>query len=156
MAKNHLTKSLIPKSATKKNIPIYINKDATSLFDPNLEGDSAFVFTSLRHVQNDFQCFSEWSKQEMKDFWAFNSSIHEKTWSLVHGTSTKNKRNKSGVAMTHMSTDLYPNSEFKKKLSPDITLFELRVTRKIRVHGFRDKSIFFICWLDKDHSICKM
>lgn len=156
MGKNHLNKSIIPKSATQKKTPVYINKDATSLFNQNTEGDSAFVFTSLRFIQPDYQCFNEWTKQEMKDFWNFNSSIHEKTWTLVYGSATKNKRNKSGLGYTVMNLDKYPNPEFKKLLSSDITIFELRVNRKIRVHGFRDESVFYICWLDKEHAISDM
>jgi hypothetical protein len=156
MGKNHLNKSLIPKSAAQNNTQIYINKDATSLFNPNTEGNSAYVFISLRFIQSDHQCFNEWTKQEMKDFWSFNSSIHDKTWSLVYGSATKNKRNKSGLGYTVMDIDNYPNIKFKKQLSPDITIFELRVNKRIRVHGFRDESVFYICWLDKEHEISNM
>jgi hypothetical protein len=55
-----------------------------------------------------------------------------------------------------MDIDNYPNIKFKKQLSPDITIFELRVNKRIRVHGFRDESVFYICWLDKEHEISNM
>jgi hypothetical protein len=153
MGNKHLIRSLIPKSATKKDNTVFINKEAALLFKNNNEGDSAFVFTSFRFIQHSHQCFHEWTKAEMREFWNFNSSIHEKTWTTVYNTATKNKRNKSGLAYTVMDVKKYPNPEFKKQLSKDITVFELRVSRKIRVHGFRADSIFYICWLDKSHSI---
>jgi hypothetical protein len=153
MGNKHLNSSLIPKSVAKKENTVFINKEAALLLKNNNEGDSAFVFTSLRFIQHNYQCFHEWTKSEMREFWNFNSSIHEKTWTIVYGTATKNKRSKSGLAYTTMAVNKYPNPEFKKQLSPDITIFELRVSRKIRVHGFRADSIFYICWLDKGHSI---
>lgn len=153
MGNNHLKTSLIPKHATNKKTSKYINKDAASLFNSNIKGDSLLVFTSLRFVQSEYQCFNEWTKQEMKDFWSFNNSLHEKTWLLVYRSATKKKKDKSGLGYTVMNLDKYPNPEFKKQLSPDITIFELRVNKKIRVHGFRNESVFYICWLDRDHAI---
>jgi hypothetical protein len=33
-------------------------------------------------------------------------------------------------------------------------IFELRINGKIRVHGFREKSVFYLCMLDREHRIC--
>ena len=131
----------------------YINKNAALLTDFNQEKNNSKVFLSLLHVQDSYQCFSDWTKAEMKSFWNFNSTLHGKTWQDVY--SSARKSNKSGLAYTEIPQQKYPNPEFKDKLSPDITLFELRVDKKIRVHGFRVKSVFFLCWLDRNHEITK-
>lgn len=129
----------------------FIDKKALNLVDVDLEGNTSNVFVSLLHLQFDFQCFSAWTKQEMNLFWTFNRDIHDKTWQDVY--STARKQNKTGLAYTILAKDKYPNSDFTKNLSKDITTFELRLNHKIRVHGFRNKNIFYICWLDKNHEI---
>jgi hypothetical protein len=117
----------------------------------NTEGNNAKVFVSIRFVQSDFQCFSDWEKQEMRAFWGFLEKLHEYTWTQVYGSGGKS--DKTGLAYTEMSIDQYPNTAFRNSLDPQITLFELRVDGEKRVHGFRNKSVFYICWLDKNHEI---
>lgn len=152
MGSNHLKKSFIPTSnASQEKETKYINKEATFLHDFEKEGNDVPVFLSLKHIQFDFQCFSEWEKQEMKEFWNFNKLLHNSKWQDVYATARKKQKN--GFAYTVIPIKKYPNPEFKEKLSKDITLFELRVNQKIRVHGFRDKSVFYLCWLDKNHQI---
>jgi hypothetical protein len=154
MGDKHLRRSIIPKSAANlPKEPSYINKDVTLLDSWKVEGDSAKVFVSIRFIQYSYQCFSEWSKPEMQSFWSFSEKIHNTTWRQVLQTSGKGE-NKSGFGYTPINIDNYPSEAFKKNLSPDITVFELRVTQKARVHGFRNRSVFYIFWLDKDHKIC--
>ncbi len=151
MGKKHLSQSIIPKTSAAITTTTYINKDAASLFDYEHEGNDSKVFLSIRHLQVNYQCFSDWSKAEMKDFWSFNSLIHDYTWQDVYATARKKKKN--GIAYTIIPIKKYPNSAFKKQLSPDVTLFELRISQVARAHGFRDKSIFYLCWLDRNHEI---
>lgn len=151
MGKKHLQASIIPKSVSEDKQTKFINKDAAFQEILENEGNTSKVFLSLKYTQNGFQCFSDWTKQEMNEFWNFNSLLHGYTWQDVYSTSRK--KNKTGLAYTEIPIKKYPNSEFKNKLSPDITLFELRVNQKIRVHGFRVNSIFFLCWLDRNHDI---
>lgn len=117
----------------------------------SVDGDEAQVLVSIRFLQYSHQCFSDWQKQEMKAFWSFIDSIHNQTWAQVYNTSGKS--GKTGLAYTKTKLDSYPNSDFKKGLDPQITMFELRIDNVKRVHGFRHKSIFYICWLDKGHTI---
>lgn len=153
MGNNHLKRSLIsPSVATTPKQFKYINNNPSVMNGWNADGDSANVFISTRFTQADFQCFSDWSKQEMKSFWSFSDKLHDYTWRQVYDTSRKTE--KAGLAYTKIPIDNYPKCEFKSKLDPQITLFELRVDGEKRVHGFRNKSIFYICWLDKDHKIC--
>jgi hypothetical protein len=151
MGNNHLFRSPIPKSALQEKPTKYINKDAAFLQEFELEGNEAKVFLSLKYIQSNYQCFSDWAKVEMREFWNFNSLLHEKSWQDVYSTSRK--KDKTGLAYTEIPLKKYPLSEFKRNLSPDITLFELRVSQRMRVHGFRVKSVFYLCWLDRNHDI---
>lgn len=150
MGNNHKKVSLIPSNAASGKTK-FIDSEAASLDYFEKDGNSSSVLISFKHIQHEFQCFSDWSKSEMKDFWNFNAKLHEYTWQDVYATSRK--KNKTGFAYTEIPFKKYPGSEFKEKLSKDITLFELRVNQKIRVHGFRLKSVFFLCWLDRNHEI---
>ncbi len=120
----------------------------------NKDGDSANVFVSIRFLQHTHQCFSDWTNQEMKVFWGFIDKVHEYTWTLIYASG--GKIDKSGLAYTPLKIDQYPKSVFRDNLDPEITLFELRASEEIRIHGFRNRSVFYICWLDRGHEICKM
>jgi hypothetical protein len=143
---------IIPKAASIDKGALFIDKNVSLLSsDFAVEGNSAKVFLSLRFIQSNYQRFSEWDKMDMNCFWKFNKDIHEYTWQQVLNTS--GKKDKSGLAYTEIPKIKYPNPEFKNTLSNDITLFELRLSSKIRVHGFRHKSILYLCWLDRNHKI---
>ena len=70
MGNKHLQRSLIPKNAasTQQNFK-YINTNPSMMEGWSVDGDNASVFISIRFVQSDFQCFSDWNKVEMKSFW---------------------------------------------------------------------------------------
>ncbi|MDM1041729.1 MULTISPECIES: MAG6450 family protein [Empedobacter] len=147
-----MNKKFLNKSVSSQNKgTTYINKDVTKLLQNIENGDDSKVIISFLHLQNKYQCFSEWTKNEMSEFWNFYSKAHEYTWTQIY--STGRKTNKNGFAYTIIDKKIYPNPEFKNTLSEDITLFELRVSKKARVHGFRNKSVFYICWLDRNHNI---
>lgn len=152
MGKKHLNKSSIAASNTAKNERKYINNDPTRLHDWSQEGNNAMVFVSLRHLQHDHECFSDWSKVEMKTFWNFMDKVHQYTWQDL--LSSGGKSQKTGLGYTVIPLENYPDSIFRKDLDPLINIFELRVDQKSRVHCFRHKSVCYICWLDKNHAIC--
>jgi len=120
MANNYLDKTatFFPKNASK-----YIDKDNLELPDVNNNNNNSKIFISVKHVQFNYQCFSDWSKTEMKNFWEFNKKIHETTWTKIYNTARKS--NKSGFGYTVIKINKYPNCEFKKLLSPDINIFEM-------------------------------
>lgn len=142
------------KNDDRKNGKFIKNK--TDVPDEKLEqtGNDKKVFISIKNLQNNFECFSDWTKVEMNKFWKFNQQIHQKTWTDVYATANKGE-DKRGLAYTVMPHKLYEHISFMKALSPDITLFELRVDDEIRVHGFRDKTVFYLCLLDREHKISK-
>jgi hypothetical protein len=41
----------------------------------------------------------------------------------------------------------------RNSISPDIGFFELRVSDKIRLHGFQSQSAFFLVMLDREHRV---
>lgn len=151
MAKNKENRFINRDIATPKIETRYINKNAATLLGSNDNGDDLKVIISFIHLQNSYQCFSEWSKTDMESFWNFYKKIHEITWQQVYASSGKSQ--KTGLGYTKISIDKYPSPVFKEQLSEDITIFELRVNQKSRVHGFRNKAVFYICWLDRNHTI---
>lgn len=154
MSKKHHQNSIIPKQAaeTPNTSYQYVTKNAGLLNGWKLDGNNAFVMASIRFLQHEYECFSDWGKQEMKVFWNFIEKLHNYTWqNLLDGAR---KTGKSGFAPTKIKKSQYPGGNFKNSLGDDIELFELRVDQGKRVHGFRVDAVFYICWLDKNHRIC--
>jgi hypothetical protein len=151
--RNKKSNDLIPKFAAEKPTKdVYLNKNLTKLDAWKQTGNEANIFLSLRFIQYDFQCFSEWNKTEMKIFWHFQDDISNWTWQQIYNQSRKSE--KTGFGYTVIKKNKYPDSEFLKQLSEDITLFEMRIDLTKRIHGFRHESFFYACWLDKNHKIC--
>lgn len=150
MGNKHLNRSLIPANSSKLSPESnkYINKNTNVLESWKAQGDSANIFVSIRYIDHTYQCFSEWSKEEMKGWWNFIEKIHNFTWSLLYTSASKGE-GKTGFAYTLIPYSQYKNSS----LSPDINMFELRLGDKPRVHGFRNNSIFYIIYLDRNHDI---
>ncbi|OAV73606.1 hypothetical protein Barb6_00100 [Bacteroidales bacterium Barb6] len=115
-------------------------------------GNNQFVFLSIKHLQSNFECFSDWTKQEMAKFWNFNKRLHQMTWNDIYETG--GKKDKTGLAYTIIPKEKYRSIPFISALN-DVTLFELRIDEKLRVHGYRSNSIFYMCLLDREHKICK-
>lgn len=146
-------KSIIPQyDVTKPLNRIYLNKSVV-LKSYKYGGNKSTVLISLRYVQDDFECFSQWSRQEMKIFWEFNRSIHNYSWQDILAQGGRNG-SKVGFGYTKISHRQYPESIFISTFSPELDVFELRLNAKMRVHGFRDDALFYICWLDRNHKIC--
>ena len=147
----HLKRSLIPQfDPNKKVVPKFINQDATKMYGWKAEGNDANVFISFRFIQHKVECLSDWTKDEMKLFWNFIERIHEHTWQMVLSQSGKGEQ-KAGLGYTPMSRDIYPG-DFTKEFDPLVEFFELRISQKARVHCFRNESICYVCWLDRNHN----
>ena len=139
----------IPNSPKKE----YIHASVANTEDMEKTGNDKKVFISIKHIQHSYQCFSAWEKTEMSKFWAFSKKLHDMTWQQVYATASKGQ-GKRGLAYTTIPKNNY-NNEFVNKLSEDIDMFELRVDGAMRVHGYRDKAIFNLCFLDREHKITK-
>lgn len=146
----HKRPSLIPKSVSKinNNQNKFLDTDITQLRgnqDSN-NTENSNVLVSIRFLQYDYQCFSEWTKSQMKSYWKFQDKVFKCTWNLL--------KSHDGLKMKEISRKNYPGSTFLNRLSPEISIVELRVSKRMRVHGFRKDSVLYVCWLDKDHQIC--
>lgn len=123
-----------------------------------IDGNENNAFVILKYFDGNFQCFSQWSNNELKDFTNFIGKINNMTWNEIYKTAGKGKAGKkTGFGYTvHKDKSVLPNQLILDKLSEDITFFELRVSQEARVHGFRVKSAFFLVWLDRGHDIYPM
>ena len=131
----------------------YIAKNTDVNVDAfNKDGNNTYVFISIKNIQPNYQCFSEWSKAELSKFWKFNKKLHNMTWQQVYATASKDK--KRGLAYTVIPRENYGANEFIATLDKEIKMFELRVDDEMRVHGYRMNATFFLCFLDREHKIC--
>lgn len=109
--------------------------------------DEKQAYIALKYFDKNFECFSEWSKDELACFSNFIDKINNLTWNDIKrhtGLNYKIIDNAKGL----------PENSIKEKISKDISFYELRVSQKARVVGFRQNAVFFICWLDRNHRIC--
>jgi len=120
--------------------------------------DNDNPFVALKYFRDAFECFSVWEKDELKTFSEFISSLRRRTWRQVLETSGK-RENKVGLAYTPYDITTTKNGAeehlkvVREQIGDDITFFELRVSQKIRVHGFRAKAAFFLVLLDREHRV---
>ena len=110
---------------------------------------------SLRYYDHDFECFSEWVKAELKSFTQLINKISKSNWVDIP------KQDGLGYTMLDISTLKNATAKskinsLKKTLSADINFFELRVTKKARIHGFKVNETFHLVFLDRGHKVCPM
>lgn len=133
--------------AEKKDIEIL--GLVSSEIDSNSKVLNLKPYVALKYFESDWQCFSEWEKQELKEFSNFISVLGGHTWEQVYGTGSRIP--KHGLAYTKYKIDEVKSGAIKNKLkavaekiSEDINFFELRVNQnKLRVHGFQSHAVFF-------------
>ena len=126
---------------------IKIEKEIIGLANDGESSDERHAYIALKYFDKNFECFSEWSCDDLACFSNFIDKINKLTWKEIKrhpGLQLKNIDNAQGI----------PTTDIQEKLSKDITFYELRVNQKARVVGFRRNSIFFLCWLDRNHRIC--
>ncbi|MDM8560451.1 MAG6450 family protein [Candidatus Parabeggiatoa sp. HSG14] len=143
----------IPKRASRlpKDNAIYLTKMEQSFLGITDSLDSPHV--NLKYYDPEFECFSEWTYDELKAFSEFTQKLKRLTWQQIYRSGGK-PGDKTGLGYTPHKTRTYlPKHPELDSISLDITFFELRMTQKARVHGFRVKSAFFLVWLDRNHQI---
>jgi len=152
--KRHKSKqgNYLDERILKEDVPLHFisaNNAETLGFSQSENQQRPFV--ALKYYQANYQCFSVWNATELKGFSGFNQKLSQTTWQQIKNQSGKS--DKAGFAYTQINRDQYPKSPVFDQISDDINFFELRVSGKARVHGFRINAIFFLVFLDKDHSI---
>lgn len=110
-------------------------------------------YLALKYYNHSHQCFSEWTQEELREFSHFNRKLSEMTWEMLKQQGGK-KKPKTGLGCTILDSsavDHLPKTPELKKVSPDVTWMEMRVTEKARIMGFRMSAVFFMVWLDRGH-----
>lgn len=108
---------------------------------------------NLKYVQTNYECFSDWTINDLKDFSSFLNKLEKSNWNDIMRSGGK-LGSKTGFAYTkHKDKTKLPSSSIINKISDDVDFFELRINKKARVHGFRCASTFFLVWLDRNHLI---
>lgn len=112
-------------------------------------------YVVLKYYQPRHQCFSAWQQTELRGFSSFVEKLRGTTWNeivLSGGRGPNGKKTSFGYTPHKDRTKLPPCADLDR-VSPDLTFFELRVSGKMRVHGFRAGAAFFLVWLDREHKI---
>lgn len=126
---------------------IKIEKEIIGLANSGESSDNKQAYVALKYFDKNFECFSEWNSDELSCFSNFVDKINRLTWKEI--------KSHSGLQLKSIEkAQGLPNNDIKEKLSRDITFCEMRINQKARVVGFRRNSIFFLCWLDRNHRIC--
>lgn len=99
---------------------------------------------SLKYYQKPYECFSSWTKDEMKAFSNLVGKVSARTEAQITAT-TKTCHAHKGKTKT-----------LPIQISPDVKMYELDVGSKARVHGFFFSSVFYLVWLDREHKILKV
>ena len=149
-------KSLIPDSVANpkhKQAPTLLTPIENQIFGFSSRDESPHV--NLKYLDTGYQCLSAWSPQELKALSAFINKVTNLSWPEII-RSGGSSGNKAGLGYTiHKNREVLPKTSKLDEISPDLSFFELRVSQRARVHGFRAASAFFLVWLDKDHQVYK-
>ena len=121
----------------------------------SVNGKNPYVV--LKYFQHSWECFSVWTAEELKLFSRFLTTFSGHTWNSVYN-SAGNGVNKGSLGYTRYDTATMKAGKevlekVRKSISPDIGFFELRVSHKIRLHGFQSQSAFFLVMLDREHRV---
>ncbi len=93
---------------------------------------------------------SEWTSSEIDDLLAGLKKIESYTWGQIKSQGTK-KRGAS-VGTGYKLVNNHP--KLPENVPEDVKLSEMRIDDKKRIFGFRDRSVYYIIWFDRDHSVC--
>lgn len=156
MAKNDRLLKVAKKSAEEPAPERKLTKFESAVFGLLKDETSACAHVNLKYYSPDFQCFSDWTAEELKAFSQFCTKLRKMRWHEIYRTGGS-LGSKTGLGYTpHKDIKKLPAHPELESLSEDLTWFELRVSEKVRVHGFRAVEAFFLVFLDREHSIHKM
>lgn len=105
------------------------------------------VYVALKYYDFEHECFSSWTRDELKEFSNFVGKLRKLSWDGLSG-GLRPKPCKVEHAQHGAKERL---KRVHEHLSREIQFIELRVSQRARVHGFRMKSAFFLVLLDRDH-----
>jgi hypothetical protein len=150
--KDKIPKTAIPSNSSKKHknkLPDSVKKDIQSQQFKEKE----HPYIALKHYNSNCECFSDWSKKELKRFSQFNKKLSNTTWENIIAKHSGFKC--KPIAYNTVKSESIKNAilNVSKKIDEGITFIELRVDGKSRVHGFRGGDVFFLVVLDRKHRL---
>ena len=113
----------------------YLNRSEAKLLGFDEDGNKCNAYVYLKPYDHNFECFSSWTPSELKEFTDFVNRLRQCSWTNIYKSGGGYKKTSFGYTI-HRNWDLLPNQKLRDTLSPDMTLFELRVSQKLRVHGY--------------------
>ena len=103
---------------------------------------------NLRFFDGKPECFSKWPPKDLKEFTKLIIKLAriENIAQLQSDGGIRYKLHKGKLKKARFN--IPPNLNDK-----DISLCELRVNEKARIHGFIFEQEFFLLWLDRNHKL---
>lgn len=144
----------MPQKSTKRGIEVaeipeeQREDDALSISSDELtqhfQQDSVSI--SLKYYQKSCECFSKWARPELKKF----ASTVEK----IRGYEPDQLKAAKSLCDMHKGAPSKDRFKRPQEISEDIKFYEIKVDprNKARIHGFFVQGVFFLVWLDRDHS----
>lgn len=111
------------KNSDKNQEKIRIENKIMGLAEYGESAENEKGYIALKYFDKNFECFSEWTADELACFSNFIDKINRLEWKEIRrhsGLCFKSIDNANGI----------PNNDIKEKLSKDITFCEFRITQK--------------------------
>jgi hypothetical protein len=93
---------------------------------------------------------SDWTSSEINDLLAGLKKIEAYTWGQIKSHGAKKSGGSVGTGYKLISN----HPSLPESVTEDVKLSEMRIDDKKRIFGFRDGSVYYIIWFDRDHSVC--
>ena len=157
-------RTMLPLDEINKEIEqnsIVVNKGSASIFglisediEANTKTPDMKPYIVLKYYQSSWQCFSELSKANLKDFSKFLKKLENYTWQEIINQSGSTGLGYKEYKISSVSKKVKSKFEsFAQTISEDIIFSEFRLGGKFRIHGFKYQSAFFLVFLDKNHEV---
>jgi len=102
------------------------------------------VFSFIDTCQNHFQ-LHDWGREELKHLNDKFREYSKMTWSELRGIK--------GFQSVNPKTFSQP---LPAHISPDVTVYECRISGKARLFGHRVNNVFRVIWFDRNHEVYPM
>ncbi len=147
MAKNNFKEKATKKTSKNPKIgQAKISPAAVELRNGNSTDHLNALFSFCDSCPNHFQ-LSEWQSTELKSLVDTFKNMGKRPWSELK-------------ADRGLQIKMVDPKYFSKKLpdfiSQDVTIHELRVSKRARIFGHRTGNVFNIIWFDRNHDVYKM
>ncbi|MDQ4679890.1 hypothetical protein [Stenotrophomonas maltophilia group sp. RNC7] len=133
MGKN---KNVVKHNNKKTKVPqdALMIKDNVDYFKLN----PVFKFSSID--KNKWTLY-EWAPNELKDLMNTFNQMEQLTWNDV-------------LKHSGLRVKIIRDIKQPPHISPDESIYEIRVCKVKRIFGYIDKNIFNLVWFDREHSVC--